>query len=94
MIALTNALWTNFELVKKTWVNEKNECVIKLLNDATLNDLLTVCLPAVEIHEVEKVRPNMHDIFIESVREPKTWKNWQKNEQSWINHKTRIPDKG
>jgi ABC-2 type transport system ATP-binding protein len=71
MIALTNALWTNFELVKKTWVNEKNECVIKLLNDSTLNDLLSVCLPAVEIHEVEKVRPSMHDIFIESVAQAK-----------------------
>lgn len=72
MIAFTNALWTNFELVKKSTEGNNHECKVKLLNGKTLNDLLGVCLPVVEIHEVEKVTPSMHDIFIESVEKAKS----------------------
>lgn len=72
MISFTNALWTNFELVSKSSEEDNHVCVIKLLNGKKLNDLLSVALPVVQIHEVEKIRPTMHDIFIESVERAKS----------------------
>ena len=71
MISFTNALWTNFELVEKKSDGDNHHCVVKLLNGKTLNDLLGVSIPVVQIHEVEKVNPSMHDIFIESVARAK-----------------------
>src|SRR5690554_491950 len=67
MIAITNALWVNFELVDH-WPKGKSHIArIKLLNDSSVNDLLSVAISVVEVQAVNEVIPNMNDIFIKVV---------------------------
>ncbi len=67
MIAITNALWTNFELISHSGTKEDHTARIKLLNNSTVNDLLRVAISAVEVQAVNEVIPSMNDIFIKVV---------------------------
>ncbi|MFZ5552610.1 MAG: ABC transporter ATP-binding protein [Bacteroidota bacterium] len=70
MIAFANALWAGYELVEKTVIDQNNfKAKIKLLGNNTLNNLLQTLIPAVEIHAVNELIPNMNDIFIEVVNQ-------------------------
>lgn len=67
MMAITNALWVNFELVDH-WPKGKSHIArIKLLNNSTVNDLLTVAIAVVQVQAVNEVIPSMNDIFIKVV---------------------------
>ncbi len=74
MLAFTNSLWTNFELVSHR--NEEGIRIarIRLLNDARVNDLLKVAIPVVEVQSINEVIPGMNDIFIKVVQN-KTYDN-------------------
>lgn len=67
MIAFTNALWTNFELLEKESKGNEHSARIRLLNEASLNDLLNTILPHVALKGVQEVIPSMSDIFIQAV---------------------------
>ncbi len=67
MIAFTNALWTNFELLSKKTEDDVHTCEVNLLKGAKLNDLLNTMLPISEVLEAKPLIPSMHDIFIEAV---------------------------
>lgn len=67
LIAFTNDLWTNFELVEKESEGDSHKCTIQLLGDSTVNDLLSVAIKHVQVHSVNELIPSMHDIFIEVV---------------------------
>lgn len=67
MVQLTNALWTQFELVKAEQIGPFHKAQIKLLRDATANDLLQVALPYVKIKSLTEIMPSMNDIFIQRV---------------------------
>jgi len=69
MLAFTNALWTNFELVEKDSEEHDHDVVIRLLNGHSLNDLLNTVLPVVEVRGVQEIIPSMNDIFIRAVQE-------------------------
>jgi len=70
MIAFANALWSGYELVEKEAIDDKNfRAKIKLLGNNTLNNLLQTLIPAVEIHAVHELVPNMNDIFIKVVND-------------------------
>ncbi len=69
MLAFTNALWVNFELISHKAIGDKIVVArIRLLNDATVNDLLKVLIPVVEVRAVNEVIPIMNDIFIKVVQ--------------------------
>lgn len=68
-IAFGNALWSNFELLENIKEENYNSAKVKLLNNSTLNDLLSACIPHVQIHEVNEEIPSMNDIFIQKVKE-------------------------
>lgn len=68
MLAFTNALWVNFELINHREIAEKTVIArIRLLNNASVNDLLKVLIPVVEVKAVNEVIPIMNDIFIKVV---------------------------
>lgn len=67
MIAITNALWINFELVSHSGTKEAQTARIKLLNNSTVNDLLQVAISVVDVQAVNEVIPSMNDIFIKVV---------------------------
>ena len=67
MISITNAMWTNFELIDHWKKDESHIARIKLLNKATVNDLLAVAISVVKVEAVNEVIPSMNDIFIKVV---------------------------
>ncbi len=67
MLSITNALWTNFELIDHWKKAESTIARIKLLNKSSVNDLLAVAIPAVKVEAVNEVIPSMNDIFIKVV---------------------------
>lgn len=69
MIGITNALWTNFELISHNGTTEAHTARIKLLNNSTVNDLLSVAIPVVEVQSINEVIPSMNDIFIKVVEQ-------------------------
>ena len=69
MIAFANALWAGFELVEREQIEPNHfRSRIKLLNNNTLNNLLSALIPHVEIRSVREIIPSMNDIFIEVVQ--------------------------
>jgi ABC-2 type transport system ATP-binding protein len=68
IMGFTNALWAGFELVDSKQEGDWNKARVKLLNNNSLNDMLRVILPEVQIHSVNEVIPSMHDIFIAKVK--------------------------
>lgn len=69
MIGFINALWTDFELIENVQIGEHFSCKIKILNNRTLNDLLTVALPHIQVIGVSELIPSMNEIFIKVVNE-------------------------
>ena len=75
LIAFTNALWTNFELISTKSEDQTHTCKVKILNEnMTLNHLLQATLPEVEVHGVTEIIPSMNDIFIQVVESKKAKK--------------------
>ena len=73
MMKFTNALWTGAELVNQTELDKEHFSVrVKLMNNATTNDLLNNIIPHVEVQGLREVLPSMNDIFIQSVSQPNT----------------------
>lgn len=64
---LGNALWAHFELVSNTRQEDYAVAHIRLLEGRTLNNLLSVLLPEIEIISVHELIPDMDQIFIEAV---------------------------
>jgi ABC-2 type transport system ATP-binding protein len=67
MLALTNALWINFELISHEKKDKSITAMIRLLNESTVNDLLKAVIPVVSVEAVNEVIPSMNDIFIKVV---------------------------
>lgn len=67
MISITNAMWTNFELIDHWKKDESHIARIKLLNKSTVNDLLAAAISVVKVEAVNEVIPSMNDIFIKVV---------------------------
>jgi len=66
-IGFANALWSGFELVNTTQVDDHMHAVVKNIGTATANDLLKVLLNDVEIVSFKERVPSMNDIFISCV---------------------------
>jgi len=60
-------LWVNFELIDHWPKGKSHVARIKLLNNSSVNDLLSVAISVVEVQAVNEVIPNMNDIFIKVV---------------------------
>lgn len=69
MLSFTNSLWTHFELIDHTDSNGSVSARIRLLNGASVNDLLKSVIPVVEVESLHEVVPSMNDIFIRVVQE-------------------------
>jgi ABC-2 type transport system ATP-binding protein len=67
MIAFTNAIWTGCELLEKHTEGNINIATVKLLYDATPNQLLQAIMPHVMVNGLQEIIPNMNDIFISRV---------------------------
>jgi len=68
ILGFTNALWTGFELLDKEVYEDKTcRARVRLLEDSTVNTLLSNVLPEVKIKGVTEVIPSMNDIFIAAV---------------------------
>jgi ABC-2 type transport system ATP-binding protein len=70
-ISFTNALWTGFELIDLKEDAESNIARVKMLNNHSPNDLLSVLLPHVGITGLNELVPHMNDIFIQVVNSAK-----------------------
>lgn len=69
MIAFTNALWAGFELTNKSQQGDVCKATVKMLNNATPNDILATVLPHVQLISFNELIPTMNDIFISKVNE-------------------------
>lgn len=69
LIAFTNALWTNFELIEKEQKDEVISARVKLGKNLNLNQLLQAIIPHVEVLGARELLPSMNDIFIDMVEE-------------------------
>jgi len=67
LLAFTNALWANFELVNSISEGQKHICTVRLLRGNNLNRLLEATLPHAEIVSVQEIIPSMNDIFVQTV---------------------------
>ena len=68
-ISFTNSLWTGFELLDIKEDSDHSTASVKMLNNHSPNDLLTVLLPNVQIVGLKEMIPSMNDIFIRKVSE-------------------------
>lgn len=66
-ISFGNALWTNFELVRKIEEDGILKAHVKLLGGSTPNDLLNALLPVCKIHNFKELIPTVNEIFISLV---------------------------
>jgi ABC-2 type transport system ATP-binding protein len=64
---LSVSLWTRFELVSSFVRGDHMVAQIRLLHGHTLNELLEVLLPRVQVISVREIIPGMEEIFIEAV---------------------------
>ncbi len=69
VLSFTNALWTNFELIEQVPEEDTRRARIRLLNGASVNDLLKAVIPVVEVESLREVIPSMNDIFIKVVQD-------------------------
>ena len=69
VLAFTNALWTNFELIEQVPAEGSRRARIRLLDGTSVNDLLKAVIPVVEVESLHEVIPSMNDIFIKVVQE-------------------------
>ncbi len=70
-IGFTNALWTGFELLDLKEEAEHNTAKVKMIGDHSVNDLLSILMPHVQILGLREIIPSMNDIFIKQVSENK-----------------------
>lgn len=70
-IGFTNALWTGFELIDLKEEEEHSSAKVKMLGNISVNDLLSLLMPHVQILGLNEVIPSMNDIFIKQVSENK-----------------------
>ncbi|HRC32511.1 MAG TPA: ATP-binding cassette domain-containing protein, partial [Bacteroidia bacterium] len=66
-ISLANSLWAGFELISNVKHEDENIATVKLIDDATPNQLLHALIDNIEIHLFREVTPTMSDIFIKAV---------------------------
>jgi ABC-2 type transport system ATP-binding protein len=71
LLAFTNAIWTGCEIVSKESEGHHHKVVVKLLYNATPNQLLQAIMPHVLVTGLQEVVPNMNDIFISKVSNEK-----------------------
>jgi ABC-2 type transport system ATP-binding protein len=71
IIAFTNAIWTGCELIEKHTEENVNIATVKLLYDATPNQLLQAIMPHVMVNGLQEIIPSMNDIFIAKVSNEK-----------------------
>lgn len=69
ILGFTNTLWAGGEILEKHSEGELHHVTLKLLNNATANQLLEAILPTCKIHSFNEVVPSMNDIFIMKVSE-------------------------
>jgi ABC-2 type transport system ATP-binding protein len=67
LIAFTNAIWTGCELLEKHSEGNVNMATVKLLYDASPNQLLQAIMPHVMVNGLQEIIPSMNDIFISKV---------------------------
>jgi ABC-2 type transport system ATP-binding protein len=72
LIAFTNALWTQFELISSCAFQDQINAKVKLLYNNTPNDLLQAILPIVQVASFREIMPGINDIFIQKVSENKS----------------------
>ncbi len=70
-IGFTNALWTGFELIDLQDQDDHTVASIKMLGNHTINDILSLLIPHVQILGLKEVIPSMNDIFIRKISEAK-----------------------
>lgn len=70
-IGFTHALWTGFELMDLHEDVDYNTATVKVIGNHSVNDLLSVLIPNVQILGLREVIPSMNDIFIRKVNESK-----------------------
>jgi ABC-2 type transport system ATP-binding protein len=68
-ISFTTALWAGFELIDLKEDHEGNFALVRMLNEHTPNDLLSVLLPHVQITGLNEQIPHMNDIFIQVINQ-------------------------
>jgi ABC-2 type transport system ATP-binding protein len=69
MIAFSNALWTDFEILESRQDNGRSYVKIRANNPSEMNDLIKVIINDVKIISVNEITPSMNDIFIQKVQE-------------------------
>jgi len=70
MMGFANSLWTGFELLEHSTDEDKiTTAMVKMLNNNTLNDLLSVVLESVKVISVREIIPTMDELFIQFVNE-------------------------
>lgn len=69
LLAFTNSLWTQFELLDSGKSGDHIKARVKLLYNNTPNDLLKAVIPTVEVQSFKEEIPGINDIFIEKVSE-------------------------
>ena len=69
IMGFTNALWAGGEILEKSTEDGINTVTLKLLNNATVTQLLQAVIPAAEIISLNEIIPGMNDIFITKVNE-------------------------
>lgn len=67
LISFTNAVWTGCELISKKTEGDVHTAIVKLLYNATPNQLLQAVMPHVLVNGLREIVPNMNDIFIAKV---------------------------
>ena len=70
-IGFTHALWTGFELMDLHEDVDYNTATVQVIGNHSVNDLLSVLIPNVQILGLREVIPSMNDIFIRKVNESK-----------------------
>lgn len=69
MIAFTNALWTDFELLETDNKNGRNVVTVRANKPSDMNQLIKTIVNDVNIISVNEITPSMNDIFIQKVQE-------------------------
>lgn len=70
-IGFTHALWTGFELVDLHDEDDHSSATVRMVGNYSVNDLLSLLIPHVQILGLQEVIPSMNDIFIRKVNESK-----------------------
>jgi ABC-2 type transport system ATP-binding protein len=69
ILGFTNTLWAGGEILEKHSDGEFHQVTLRLLNNATANQLLEAILPNCKIHSFNEIVPSMNDIFIMKVND-------------------------